>query len=306
MATASAPRPRERRPAPDASAPSGPMASRCAGAEHAGSLTTWQTISYPGSGYTRARGDWYEVPDSRDRNVVESLVVTGVLSTHPVTDYFMEATMSDPTSPHNIDADRCTVDGCHRAPHMRRWCAAHYQRWRMYGTPTGGGPMHRPRRPYGMSFEEAVDWEVAHAVPDGECLLSTQRPTTGGYARMRINGRAWRLPRAVLQRKLGRPILPREDTRHACHRPICINPAHLSVGSRLENMSDSVKAGRCPGGKVSGYAHGCSKLNPEQVAGIRQRYAADDVTMTRLGEEYGVNRHTISRVVRKESYPCDA
>lgn len=35
----------------------------------------------------------------------------------------------------------CSVDGCNREVYLRAYCNRHYQRWRRYGTPLGGGPL---------------------------------------------------------------------------------------------------------------------------------------------------------------------
>ena len=46
-------------------------------------------------------------------------------------------------------------------------------------------------------------------------------------------------------------IPPGVDVRHTCHNRACTNPAHLVIGSRLENMADAKAAGRKLGRRVN-------------------------------------------------------
>lgn len=48
---------------------------------------------------------------------------------------------------------------------------------------------------------------------------------------------------------------------HTCDVRLCVNPAHLYLGSHVENMADRSKRGRA----ATGAAHG-SKTHPERVA----------------------------------------
>ncbi len=47
---------------------------------------------------------------------------------------------------------------------------------------------------------------------------------------------------------------------------------------------------------------GKPKLTLEQVQQIRERHFEEDITMTALSDEYGVNVSTISNIIRRETY----
>ena len=68
--------------------------------------------------------------------------------------------------------------------------------------------------------------------------------------------------------------LPRDRVvRHACDNPPCCNPAHLSLGTQVENERDKDDRGRRP-----------TKLNPEMVRAIRS--SAEPLRV--LAARYGV------------------
>lgn len=78
--------------------------------------------------------------------------------------------------------------------------------------------------------------------------------------------------------------------RHKCKseggRSLCINPAHMELGSALENASDSISRDKTRK----------RTLTDEQVIEIRERYAAGGIKQRELGQEYGVSRICISQI----------
>lgn len=80
--------------------------------------------------------------------------------------------------------------------------------------------------------------------------------------------------------------------RHSCDNPPCVNPSHLSVGTKADNSADMVERGRSARGSRSG----ASKLTESQVVEIRVRCAAGELHRV-LAVDYGVSRTTITQVV---------
>jgi hypothetical protein len=77
---------------------------------------------------------------------------------------------------------------------------------------------------------------------------------------------------------------------HSCDRRICVNPAHLSVGTRKQNAHDSSLKGRAyRGGAVK-------KLNPGAVREIRRRWASGESGVV-LANAFDVSRPAIVQVV---------
>jgi hypothetical protein len=76
--------------------------------------------------------------------------------------------------------------------------------------------------------------------------------------------------------------------------PSCVNPAHLRLGTNLENQQDAVQKGQTARGERSARA----RLTAQAVAEIRRRYAAGGISQTQLAAEFGVGSSCISRLVR--------
>jgi hypothetical protein len=70
-------------------------------------------------------------------------------------------------------------------------------------------------------------------------------------------------------------MLSRETlVRHTCDNPPCCNPAHLLIGTPLDNMVDKRVRGRA--GKMFGECHGNAVLTDAEVEEVRRRYDAGD------------------------------
>jgi hypothetical protein len=98
---------------------------------------------------------------------------------------------------------------------------------------------------------------------------------------------------------------------HACDNRPCCNPAHLSEGTRKENMEQMVARNRAarglqngrhthPDHTARGERHGRTHLTAEQVREIRQQYASGTCTQRSLALRYRVNDTTIGSIVRWE------
>jgi len=86
---------------------------------------------------------------------------------------------------------------------------------------------------------------------------------------------------------------------HRCDNPSCCNPAHLYVGTHLDNMRDKKQKGRCPDFK--GQRGPCSKLTNEQAEEIRW-IASKGIAASEIARIYGVSKPTIQSVIVKRHY----
>lgn len=81
---------------------------------------------------------------------------------------------------------------------------------------------------------------------------------------------------------------PMMDVMHSCDNPKCVNPAHLSLGSRTDNMQDARKKGR----SAIGEKHGHSKLTAVQVLEIRDAAGQQ----REIAKAYAVSQATVSDI----------
>ena len=184
----------------------------------------------------------------------------------------------------------CSVDGCER-PHIAKgYCSMHWQRAKLYGEPGEADPRERKR---GMDVEELSEWLIAKTEPSDGCLLFQGARNGCGYAIVIYEGRSVLAHRVVAEAHLGERA-DGHEVRHSCHRggEGCINPRHLSYGTRRDNVRDMLKARRHPN----------QRLSYEKASAIRAEYAQGGVTQRELGERYGVARGTIGKIVRGRRY----
>lgn len=89
---------------------------------------------------------------------------------------------------------------------------------------------------------------------------------------------------------------------HKCDNPLCVNPAHLFLGSPQDNMTDKKNKRRHSYGESN---LGGGKLTWKKVAEIR----GASIGCLRLARQYGVSATTIkairkNRIWRQEMAPC--
>jgi hypothetical protein len=125
------------------------------------------------------------------------------------------------------------------------------------------------------------------------CWVWTGTTVRGGYGKIRKsgkNGYAHRLAYEIAHGSIpaGLCVL------HRCDNPPCCNPAHLSLGTDLDNSADCRAKGRdARGERVAG-----AKLTRAKADAIRSRFAAGGTRALDLAAEFAVGRTTIYNVVR--------
>lgn len=84
------------------------------------------------------------------------------------------------------------------------------------------------------------------------------------------------------------------DVCHKCDNRMCVNPDHLFLGSRKENMEDAKTKGRTYGG-------GRKHLKEADIQEIRQRISAG-VPSHIIAAKFNITQHRLNAIKRGETY----
>lgn len=127
------------------------------------------------------------------------------------------------------------------------------------------------------------------------CHLWTGYTQPNGYGYVNAAGRSIAAHRLALA-LTGIAVPKGKDVCHRCDVRNCVNPDHLYVGTRKENMADCSDRGRH--NKPLGEAHWRAKLSRSDVENIRNLRAKGTKVVT-IAKAFGVTHPTISRICRR-------
>ncbi|MGL4197551.1 MAG: HNH endonuclease signature motif containing protein [Allorhizobium sp.] len=126
-------------------------------------------------------------------------------------------------------------------------------------------------------------WSRLDRSPASGCWEWTRAIKSNGYGVAWLDGKCHHAHRLAYSLANG-PLVPGLDVRHACDNRKCCNPAHLSLGTRQENMQDAVDRGRVRRGEDKKNA----TLNVAKVREIKTSTASSADLARSLDVSYGV------------------
>lgn len=122
--------------------------------------------------------------------------------------------------------DVCSVDRCGRSRLARGLCGGHYWRLRTYGDVLAVTVDRL------ASIQDRIMSHVTTS--DTGCWLWTKSVTSGGYARVKHEGRTHAAHRLLYELTIG--SVPADlELDHICRVRRCVNPAHLEPVTPREN-----------------------------------------------------------------------
>jgi hypothetical protein len=131
-------------------------------------------------------------------------------------------------------ARACTETGCMRLHYARGWCKTHYARW----------TKHRAVEPVPIRAFRVPFWERVDVGRPGDCWEWRGYRPLDGYGRYQHKGRKQLAHRVSWELHHGAPAPDDLEVMHSCDNPPCVNPAHLSLGTHVDNMRDGASRGR--------------------------------------------------------------
>jgi len=93
------------------------------------------------------------------------------------------------------------------------------------------------------------------------------------------------------------PIPDGKFVLHSCDVPLCVNPAHLWLGTQKENIHDCISKGRnhcLVPTKLFGEDHPRHKLTADQVRAIRESVESQ----AKIAMQFGITQSQVSRIKR--------
>lgn len=144
----------------------------------------------------------------------------------------------------------------------------------------------REYRPWETDDERYKGYENAGG--PGECWVWIGSRSPAGYGALSYGKRVQAAHRVAWERAngaipLGLCVL------HKCDNPPCVNPSHLFLGTRADNIADCIKKGRFFKPRV--------RLNDDAVRHIR----ISTETQEELAKKYGVAIPTINHIKNRKS-----
>jgi hypothetical protein len=186
----------------------------------------------------------------------------------------------------------CKFEGC-KNEGRGEYCPAHYQQKRK-------GKVLKPLQVqyHGLTEEERFLKRV-NIDQETNCWL-----WTGSVIKANWHGQ-WRNAKGAIEpthraawRLFKSPIPEGVCICHRCDNPVCVNPAHLFMGSKSDNARDMWEKGRARPKSSLGENHGMSKLTKEIVKEIR----SSKETGAALAKRFGITATTVCDIRKRRTW----
>lgn len=149
-----------------------------------------------------------------------------------------------------------------------------------------------------MSLEQRIRGSVKVNQETG--CWEWQKVKRNGYGRLMIGSRTDGTGKSASAHRVSYELFHGDipagmEVCHKCDNPCCVNPEHLFVGSKQDNVDDRERKGR--NNPQSGSDNVFSKLTEEIVFSARVERAEKGTTFMELAKRFGVSKKTIQNAI---------
>lgn len=157
-------------------------------------------------------------------------------------------------------------------------------------------------------------WSKTCPEPNTGCLLWCAGASKYGFFQVKLADGAWvkELAHRVSWTLTYGAIPVGAQVLHRCDTPLCVNPAHLFLGTAQDNVADMVAKGRQargashgsatqPEATPRGEAHYNARITALQVRAIRCLYE-DGFTQSEIAEAFGMTQANVSAIVLRKTW----
>lgn len=160
------------------------------------------------------------------------------------------------------------------------------------------GIYKRKRKSVSVLFESK--FSIPYPINNKDCWEWKTRISPFGYGQFATTeGKTWQAHRFSYQLYKGE-IPKNMCVCHTCDNRRCVNPKHLWLGTRNDNIQDMIKKGRAY--KADSEDNGSAKLSWANVNKIRELYKTGKFFYKDLGKKFNVCESTIKRIMNNWSW----
>jgi len=129
--------------------------------------------------------------------------------------------------------------------------------------------------------------------PASGCYVWTGAIYPNGYGQISVN-RRMQLAHRVSWEMANGPIPEGQFVCHRCDTRACVNPDHLFIGTRRENVDDMLAKGR----QGHGESHGNAVLTDDIVRRVR----AAKGPQVDIAKQFNISKQQVSRIIRGDRW----
>ena len=140
--------------------------------------------------------------------------------------------------------------------------------------------------------------ERAQPITESGCWVWMGAVQSSGYGHLKINGRYLLAHRVSYMMSAGQ-IPDGLHVLHKCDNRVCVNPTHLFLGDRFENMQDMISKGRGKWPPKRGEQNGNTSLKECDVIDLREKFEIG-VSRAELARIFNIGWSSVDRIVKRK------